>query len=619
MLQDHLKRVLADAAASGSDHFGLNGDRWWYRGASGQIAGLRELTILPPDIALLVDVEQIVVCDSAIAMLPPDVGRLRSLKTLNISNTKLTALPDEMSGLERLTTLSLSRNHLSRLPDAIGYLTQLATILVADNHLQELPQALARLTRLQSLDASNNEIDALPALNSAALRSLILHHNRVRQLPDFGALPNLSWLSLEHNDIEMLPVSIGELRSLRTLDASHNRLATLPIEFARLTQLSSLGLSHNQLLEWPAAFCEFPNLHRLNLEGNPITELPPQITQLPSIRELRLYAGQPTPLPIDRHLKYWDVFISHASEDTASVAAPLAEILVRSGLRVWLDQQDLRLGDSLRGKLDEGLSRSRFGVVILSAAFLRKSWTQQELGGLMSLEEQGTNVILPVWHQLTKAELARRSPLLADRVAVDTALGLPAVASRIVDVVLYRRPDSPPTLFPSLTQRFARLIAANDTEAIADFLVLHPVIVNSALGSLLSAGNRIVRTPNPVTDTAMVMAIIRRGTSQSLDQFNLVLETSGGPLVTENGELVPDLQQSLDRTRRLVRDLRSLSQAETLFEEAIIVRSRRFDLSDRDRRWLRENEQTLRAEGIQVRSYDWLLDASVVTMNLGGV
>ena len=54
------------------------------------------------------------------------------------------------------------------------------------------------------------------------------------------------------------------------------------------------------------------------------------------------------------------------------------------------------------------------------------------------------------------------------------------------------------------------------------------------------------------------------------------------------------------------------------FETAIIVRSRRFDLSDTDRRWLREHEQALRADGIQVRSYDWLLDASVVTMNLVG-
>jgi hypothetical protein len=41
----------------------------------------------------------------------------------------------------------------------------------------------------------------------------------------------------------------------------------------------------------------------------------------------------------------WDVFISHAREDKAAVAKPLAEALSRAGLRVWLDEQEISLGD----------------------------------------------------------------------------------------------------------------------------------------------------------------------------------------------------------------------------------------------------------------------------------
>lgn len=62
----------------------------------------------------------------------------------------------------------------------------------------------------------------------------------------------------------------------------------------------------------------------------------------------------------------FDVFISHASEDKAEIARPLAESLARAGLRVWLDEFELQLGDSLREKIDQGLSLSRFGVVVLS-------------------------------------------------------------------------------------------------------------------------------------------------------------------------------------------------------------------------------------------------------------
>ncbi|HYD12150.1 MAG TPA: toll/interleukin-1 receptor domain-containing protein [Allosphingosinicella sp.] len=54
----------------------------------------------------------------------------------------------------------------------------------------------------------------------------------------------------------------------------------------------------------------------------------------------------------------WDVFISHASEDKKSVARPLASKLRRLGLTVWLDENELKLGDSLSRKIDEGLTKS---------------------------------------------------------------------------------------------------------------------------------------------------------------------------------------------------------------------------------------------------------------------
>jgi len=62
----------------------------------------------------------------------------------------------------------------------------------------------------------------------------------------------------------------------------------------------------------------------------------------------------------------WDVFISHASEDTNEVAVPLANELRRRGIRVWIDARELEIGDKLREKVGEGLTRSRFGVVVIT-------------------------------------------------------------------------------------------------------------------------------------------------------------------------------------------------------------------------------------------------------------
>jgi hypothetical protein len=128
----------------------------------------------------------------------------------------------------------------------------------------------------------------------------------------------------------------------------------------------------------------------------------------------------------------WDVFISHAGEDKADVARPLTDALTAAGLRVWLDENELQLGESLRAKIDHGLAHSRFGVVVLSPSFFAKHWPKQELNGLAALESSSRKVLLPVWHGVDHDFVARFSPILADRVAVSTGKGIASVAAQIV-------------------------------------------------------------------------------------------------------------------------------------------------------------------------------------------
>ena len=73
----------------------------------------------------------------------------------------------------------------------------------------------------------------------------------------------------------------------------------------------------------------------------------------------------------------YDVFISHESEDKEEVVRPLANALVQRGLKVWCDEFELKIGDSLRRKIDR--ANSRFGIVVLSRDFIKKGWTNYEL------------------------------------------------------------------------------------------------------------------------------------------------------------------------------------------------------------------------------------------------
>lgn len=135
--------------------------------------------------------------------------------------------------------------------------------------------------------------------------------------------------------------------------------------------------------------------------------------------------------------KEYDAFICHASEDKKEAAEPLAKMLIAKNLKVWYDKFTLKVGDSLRKKIDYGLAHSRFGIVILSPSFFKKEWPQRELDGLAAIEDnEGRKVILPVWHHVDRDYVVKFSPTLAGRLASKTIDGLEVVLKELLEVIL---------------------------------------------------------------------------------------------------------------------------------------------------------------------------------------
>ena len=133
----------------------------------------------------------------------------------------------------------------------------------------------------------------------------------------------------------------------------------------------------------------------------------------------------------------YDLFISHASEDKDDFVRPLAETLQGLGLKVWYDEFSMRVGDSLRRKIDSGLRNSRYGTVVLSADFIKKEWTNYELDALVAREMNGHKMILPIWHKITKTDVMNYSPNLADKIALNTSVStIEEIAHQLADVVL---------------------------------------------------------------------------------------------------------------------------------------------------------------------------------------
>ena len=132
----------------------------------------------------------------------------------------------------------------------------------------------------------------------------------------------------------------------------------------------------------------------------------------------------------------WDAFLSHASEDKDKVARPLYKVLTNLGKKIWFDEFTLKIGDDLRDKIDEGLSESTFGIVIISKKFFEKNWTKEELGALESKATiTGKKVILPVWYKITKEEVLKYSPLLSKLHALNFNEGINVIAKKIAEEI----------------------------------------------------------------------------------------------------------------------------------------------------------------------------------------
>lgn len=168
--------------------------------------------------------------------------------------------------------------------------------------------------------------------------------------------------------------------------------------------------------------------------GSALRPLPPIRDQRTPISEIAENLASVGSAVEDRE---FDVFISHASEDKEAIVRPLAAALEERGLVVWYDETELRVGDSLRRKIDAGISRSRFGLVVLSKPFLRKGWTSYELDGLVTRSVGGGQVLLPLWHEISKDEVIAASPSLADKVALRTSdYSVEEIADELASVIL---------------------------------------------------------------------------------------------------------------------------------------------------------------------------------------
>ncbi|MHC4474307.1 MAG: leucine-rich repeat domain-containing protein [Planctomycetota bacterium] len=354
MKQEEALKLIEQAATDGWTELDLTG---------------KNLTAVPGEIGELKSLTELWLRDNNLTALPAEISQLKNLTDLVLSNNNLASVPAEVWQLKNLTMLDLGGNNLTSISTEIGQLKNLTRLWLHDNNLTTLPAEISQLKNLTDLVLSNNNLAPVPA--------------------EVWQLKNLTMLDLDRNNLTSVPSEIGQLKNLTRLDLSSNNLTCVPAEIGQLHNLTRLDLYNNSLTSLPAEIGQLEMLERLYLHGNNELGIPPEVLGPESYEvapEWVEIAQGPEParpadiieyyssqrreakvLPIGQgrvDMEGFDVFLCHNNEDKAAVKK-IAKELKGRGIRVWLDEWELRPGLPWQRALEEQIQQIKSAAVFV--------------------------------------------------------------------------------------------------------------------------------------------------------------------------------------------------------------------------------------------------------------
>ncbi|XP_059073955.1 probable 2' cyclic ADP-D-ribose synthase BdTIR [Cryptomeria japonica] len=99
----------------------------------------------------------------------------------------------------------------------------------------------------------------------------------------------------------------------------------------------------------------------------------------------------------------YDVFISHHGQDTKkTVAKSIYKKVNATGLRVFLDKDELQLGDFFPGTLEEAMASASLHIAIFSQNYVQSPWCLAELTFIL---ERRNIKFIPIFYHLEPSDL----------------------------------------------------------------------------------------------------------------------------------------------------------------------------------------------------------------------
>lgn len=201
-----------------------------------------------------------------------------------------TTLEGAFANKENVEVLFLNNQGLKQLPDYVGYFVHLQAISADYNDFRSLPKTLSNSKVFSGIHVDNCKLEDIAILGSCkSLTEIRACNNQINEIPiNIGDLTQLSSFFVSGNHISKLPESFSRLKSIIGLGLSDNEFDSFPDLIFELSKLKALFLSGNRIIELGNHFDNFKALEVLDLSDNQIGMLPASIYSMTDLEELYL-------------------------------------------------------------------------------------------------------------------------------------------------------------------------------------------------------------------------------------------------------------------------------------------------------------------------------------------
>ncbi|XP_039169423.1 TMV resistance protein N [Eucalyptus grandis] len=102
----------------------------------------------------------------------------------------------------------------------------------------------------------------------------------------------------------------------------------------------------------------------------------------------------------------YEVFLSFRGPDTRNdITDYLHTSMIDAGIRAYIDDEELRIGEEIRGQLLQAIEQSKISIPIFSKGYADSTWCLRELVKMVESKNTRTHKIMPIFYNVAPSEV----------------------------------------------------------------------------------------------------------------------------------------------------------------------------------------------------------------------